>query len=106
MGPPPQEDEVARTWQWAKNMRFAYAGSLKYCGQSGRLSTFFLAAFQNGADERHKRKVRKSLVVRARLRRSRGCIKENTWCINVKDKLHQLIMLVNPRLPTMQGAYI
>ena len=63
------------TWQCEKNARLAYAGSLRYDGQSGRPGTCCLAAFQNGAEEQLMSTLRKSLEVRARLSRSRGCMR-------------------------------
>ncbi len=69
-------DNGELTWQYGKNMRFAYSGSLRYGGRSGSPPTFCLALFQKWAEERLMRKTRKAGEVRARLRRSRGCKKE------------------------------
>lgn len=63
---------MTRTWQYGKKARFAYAGSLRCGGQSGKPSTFALAAFHIPTEARLIKNWRKGFVVRARFSRSRG----------------------------------
>lgn len=65
------------TWQWEKNSKFAYCGSLRNGGHSGRPGICCRAARQNMADVRLMSNERKSFDVRAKLSRSRGCMRLN-----------------------------